>query len=127
MTITRRIIKGSSLTYEEMDENFRDLRFDTTLDRVTENGNVTNNNITVRDIVAANIVANNITVLNQSPSLTVAAINSGIVRTVFVEYSSNVSQNTIVSSGRSATAGGPIDIDTGVVLTIEDGGTLTIT
>lgn len=81
MTITRRIIKGSSLTYEEMDENFRDLRFDTTLDRVTENGNVTDNNITVKDIVAANIIANNITVINQSPSLTVAAINSGIVRT----------------------------------------------
>lgn len=127
MTITRRIIKGSSLTYEEMDENFRDLRFDTTLDRVTENGNVTDNNITVKDIVAANIIANNITVINQSPSLTVAAINSGIVRTVFVEYSSNVSQNTTFTSGRNSTAGGPITIDQGVVTTIENGATLTIT
>jgi hypothetical protein len=127
MTITRRIIKGSSLTYEEMDENIRDLRFDTTLDRVTDNGNVTNNNITVNDIVAANIVANNITVISENPSLTVAAISSGIVRTVFVEYSSNVSQNTTIGSGKQATAGGPITIDTGIELTIEDGGTLTIT
>lgn len=39
MTITLRSTKGTALTYSEMDENFRDLRFDTTLQRAATNGN----------------------------------------------------------------------------------------
>ena len=39
MTITKRTTKGSALTYAEMDENFRDLDSDMTLDRVLKNGN----------------------------------------------------------------------------------------
>ena len=38
MTITKRTVKGSALTYAEMDENFRDLDSDMTLDRVLKNG-----------------------------------------------------------------------------------------
>ena len=38
MTITKRTTKGSALTYAEMDENFRDLDSDMTLDRVLKNG-----------------------------------------------------------------------------------------
>ena len=38
MTITKRSVKGSALTYAEMDENFRDLDSDMTLDRVLKNG-----------------------------------------------------------------------------------------
>ena len=41
MTIVKRGTKGTALTYAEMDENFRDLREDTTIDRVLENGNTT--------------------------------------------------------------------------------------
>ena len=41
MTITKRTTKGSALTYAEMDENFRDLDSDMTLDRVLKNGNST--------------------------------------------------------------------------------------
>lgn len=50
MTITKRAEKGSALTYDEMDENFRDLRYDTDLDRVLENGNTTTRNLTVGNI-----------------------------------------------------------------------------
>lgn len=38
MTITKRGTKGSALTYNEMDENIRDLYEDTTINRVLENG-----------------------------------------------------------------------------------------
>lgn len=41
MTITKRNTKGSALTYNEMDENIRDLFEDTTLDRVAGNGATT--------------------------------------------------------------------------------------
>ena len=51
MTITRRIIKGTALTYEEMDENIRDLRFDTDLTRILENGPTTNLDATYNSTV----------------------------------------------------------------------------
>ena len=38
MTIVKRGTKGSALTYNEMDENIRDLYEDTTINRVLENG-----------------------------------------------------------------------------------------
>lgn len=47
MTITTRANKGVSLTFDEMDENFRDLRFDTDLDRVLSNGNTTTRDLSV--------------------------------------------------------------------------------
>jgi len=55
MTITYRNTKGTALTYNEMDENIRDLRQDTTIDRVLENGNTTTKNITVGSLNATNI------------------------------------------------------------------------
>lgn len=61
MTVIRRSTKGSALTYDEVDENFRDLRFDTTLDRILENGDSSNRNMIVGDITANDIVANSIT------------------------------------------------------------------
>ena len=50
MTIVKRTTKGSALTYAEMDENIRDLHEDTTLDRVTGNGNTTTNNVSVGEL-----------------------------------------------------------------------------
>ena len=41
MTIVKRGTKGSALTYNEMDENIRDLHEDTDLDRVLSNGDTT--------------------------------------------------------------------------------------
>lgn len=51
MTITKRTTKGSALTYAELDENFRDLDSDMTLDRVLGNGNTTTKNMTVGRIL----------------------------------------------------------------------------
>lgn len=50
MTITKRTTKGSSLTYAELDENFRDLDEDMNIDRVLGNGNTTTKDITVNKI-----------------------------------------------------------------------------
>ena len=52
MTITKRTIKGSALTYAELDENFRDLDSDMTLDRVLGNGNTTTKDINGSPILA---------------------------------------------------------------------------
>ena len=61
MTITKRTTKGSALTYAELDENFRDLDSDMTLDRVLGNGNTTTKDmtigsLTVNDPVIAHVV-----------------------------------------------------------------------
>ncbi len=50
MTITYRQTKGSALLYGEVDENFRDLLEDTTIQRVLTNGNVSNLTITVEGL-----------------------------------------------------------------------------
>lgn len=47
MTITKRTIKGSALTYAEMDENLRDLDSDMTLDRVLKNEDSSNRSLTL--------------------------------------------------------------------------------
>jgi hypothetical protein len=60
LTVTRRSVKGSSLTYAEVDENFRDLRFDTTLDRVLENGDSSSRNMIVGDITANTLTVSNL-------------------------------------------------------------------
>lgn len=66
MTITYRNNTFKSLTHEQLDENFRDLRYDTNLNRVTENGNTTNISIRVDSIKANNIIASSVTVENIS-------------------------------------------------------------
>ena len=47
MTIIKRVTKGSALTYAELDENFRDLDSDMTLDRVLRNGSTTTRDLTI--------------------------------------------------------------------------------
>ena len=60
MTIIKRGVKGTALTYDEMDENIRDLYEDTTIDRVLGNGNITTKNITVATLAATTIDATTI-------------------------------------------------------------------
>jgi len=48
--VTRRNTKNSPLTHEELDENFRELRYDTSLQRVLENGNTTSNSIELENL-----------------------------------------------------------------------------
>lgn len=50
MTITYRNTKESALTYGEVDENFRDLYQDTTLQRVLSNGNTATIGMSVNSI-----------------------------------------------------------------------------
>lgn len=59
MTITLRNTKGSALTYGEVDENFRDLRFDTNLQRVLTNGNSATTMTMTVNAVSANVVSAN--------------------------------------------------------------------
>ena len=53
MTITKRTTKGSALTYAELDENFRDLDSDMTLDRVLGNGNTTTKDMTIGSLTVS--------------------------------------------------------------------------
>jgi hypothetical protein len=69
MTITYRNTKGTALTYDEMDENIRDLRQDTTLDRVLGNGNTTTKNISVGSINATAISINNQSAFSSPPAI----------------------------------------------------------
>lgn len=55
MTITKRSTKGSALTYAELDENFRDLDSDMTIDRVLRNGNTTTRDLTVGNLTIAKV------------------------------------------------------------------------
>ena len=55
MTIVKRTTKGSALTYAEMDENFRDLDEDMTLDRILNNGNVTSRGMSVDSVHITNL------------------------------------------------------------------------
>jgi len=62
MTITYRNQKGTYLTYDEMDENIRDLYEDTTLDRVLLNGNTSIRTMNVRNIISDSVVANTLVI-----------------------------------------------------------------
>jgi len=67
MTIVKRNIKGTALTYDEMDENIRDLYQDTTIDRVLGNGNTTTKNLNVNTLNANLITINNQSAFSSPP------------------------------------------------------------
>ena len=52
MTITYRNVKGTALTYDEMDGNIQDLYQNTTIDRVLGNGNTTTKSLTIGSITS---------------------------------------------------------------------------
>lgn len=54
MAITYRGVKDEALTFEEVDENFRDLYEDTTLQRVLTNGNTSNLILVVSSAIVGN-------------------------------------------------------------------------
>lgn len=88
MTITYRGVKDEALTYEEVDENFRDLYEDTTLQRVLTNGNTSNLIINIEQINASYIVANNLN----------AAVTNINLAPVFVQANAAYNQaNTAIS------------------------------
>jgi len=81
MTITYRNNKGTALTYDEVDENIRDLYQDTTIDRVLGNGNTTTKSLTIGSITSTG----NIT----TASLTTASLTT----------TGNVSISNFISTG----------------------------
>lgn len=62
MTITYRTTKGSALKYGEVDENFRDLLEDTTIDRVLGNGNTTTKALTTGSLTTGTLNAETLNV-----------------------------------------------------------------
>jgi hypothetical protein len=155
MTITYRTIKGAALTYPEMDENLRDLRYDTTLQRVTTNGNTTNNILTVYGLtvtgnllVTGNIVSNSTTTSFETLNVTNLYVNTikNNLNDPLVTYTSNsvnvsddvwdnalfrvnkktISSSITLSSTYNYSSIGPIEIANGVIVTIANGAVWTI-
>lgn len=77
MTLVKRSVKGTSLTFNEMDENFRDLRFDTDIDRVLENGNTTTRDLTVGDLTVGGLAYTSRTYLSGEIIEMVAGVADG--------------------------------------------------
>lgn len=82
MTITYRLTKGVSLTYEEMDENFRDLHEDTTIDRVLGNGNTTNKSLTVGDLTVGDLSVGDLSVTGNVSSDSVIGTGKAIAMAI---------------------------------------------
>lgn len=72
MTITKRADKGIALTYGELDENFRDLDSDMTLDRVLKNGNSSARSLSVDSADFTNITVNNGIIMPNRPAFSAA-------------------------------------------------------
>jgi hypothetical protein len=82
MTITYRAAKGSALLYGELDENFRDLREDTDLQRVLTNGNTSTLSLTSLNVTATDTVTANSKVIiqqNTTPSSATATGTKGTI------------------------------------------------
>jgi len=68
MTITKRGDKGSALTYNEMDENIRDLYEDTDLNRVITNGNTAGNTVITTDSISVgDTTGSNFNIITKEP------------------------------------------------------------
>ena len=118
MTITLKNQKGAPLTYGELDENFRDLRFDTDLQRVLENGNVSNQSITVENITANVLNANTIVISGQSISELFTLPNNIVSNSVtanFVTANNIVTTNTLNFNSNSE-----IKLDSNTLITINN-------
>ncbi len=59
--VTRRLTKNTPITHEELDENFRELRYDTSIQRVLENGNTTNGSVEFQSISLDILTTNSFT------------------------------------------------------------------
>lgn len=120
MTITRRIIKGTALTYEEMDENIRDLRFDTDLTRILENGDTTSLDATFNSTVTTTTLTT--TNLNVS-SKTIQEYIEDTVGTMFTSASHSGGVTTSYSDGSGTIS---ISVDHPEAANGGGGGTTTI-
>jgi len=92
MSITYRGNKFKALTHEELDENFRDLRYDTDLHRVTNSGNTTNVSITVESITANTITTTN-TIIQELSLLATDELIFADVDPNYLKKSIEISEN----------------------------------
>lgn len=97
MTITYRSDKGSALTYDEMDNNFRGLA----------NGQFLDTNMTVN---VQKVTVNEIE-LNGQP---------------FWKNKNSISANTTLTTAYNYMSAGPVTINSGVVVTINTGAVWTV-
>jgi hypothetical protein len=78
MTLTLRTDKGSALTYQELDDNFRYVANNSTLSNVLNLGNTANNNIILNgDIIVSNVYSYSVnTSLITANSVTANSVNT---------------------------------------------------
>ena len=76
MTITKRTDKGSALTFAEMDENIRDLREDTDLTRVLNNGSNTTLDLTTTGTITADVFVGTLISANSASEIDINTINA---------------------------------------------------
>jgi|MDTC01.1.fsa_nt_gb hypothetical protein len=108
MTIVKRTTKGSALTYAEMDENFRDLDEDMTLDRILNNGNVTSRGMSVDSAHITNLSCVNLLAPDfAAGSTTDSSITDGTKTLSFNDSNYVMSDTFIVPS-----ANGTLDLGT---------------
>ena len=112
MTITKRSVKGSALTYAEMDENFRDLDSDMTLDRVLKNHDSSDRNITltglstIKNISSDSAHFNSLTygTINYRPGEIIEEINAICDGTTVNVLSGSYTMTNITSSQAGSTS-----------------------
>jgi hypothetical protein len=78
MTIVYRAIKGSALTFAEMDGNIQDLYQNTTIDRVLGNGNTTTQSLTIGSITSTGTINANIIQQNGANVITSTSISTSL-------------------------------------------------
>jgi len=120
MTIVKRGVKGTALTYDEMDENIRDLYEDTTIERVLGNGNTTTKNISVGTLTATTVDAANVDATNINATTIITGTVSdtkGEIRSIPQEtkITSYVLQSSDHGKYISTTAGVTLNINTFIV------------
>jgi hypothetical protein len=106
MTITKRTDKGSALTFAEMDENIRDLREDTDLTRVLNNGSNTTLDLTTTGTITADVFVGTLISANSASEIDINTINAanGSITDL---TSTNITANTIVTDNITVRDPGP--------------------
>ena len=111
MTITKRTDKGSALTFAEMDENIRDLREDTDLTRVLNNGSNTTLDLTTTGTITADVFVGTLISANSASEIdinTINAANGSITDLTSTSITStSITANTIVTDNITVRDPGP--------------------
>jgi len=114
MTIIKRSTKGAALTYAEMDENFRDLDEDMTLDRVLSNGDSSNENATIMgNVTLGDVTANSLSLVNAISKPAYVVKKTGT-------FSFNHNTQTVIDWGNGQGTNIELDTDSGHISVFAD-------